>query len=243
MELWQIAAVLILIAIAAAGVAFAVLLQERKRTEKLSAQFGPEYRHTISEAGDRRAAEHELESREQRVRQMEIRPLTHEEHDRFAPAWLQIQARFVDDPPGSISEADQLLTKLMATRGYEVGKDFEERAADVSVDHPQVVSEYRVARDIAERSATEGVETEELRQAMIHYRALFDDLLEVGEEAEPEPVTAEAANEETAEGEAKPQPVTAEAAEGAAGDVQSSEEQAAEVDEAEREKEEISASR
>jgi hypothetical protein len=197
MELWQIAAVLILIAIAAAGVAFAVLLQERKRTEKLSAQFGPEYRHTISEAGDRRAAERELESREHRVREMEIRPLTQEEHDRFAPAWQKIQARFVDDPPASISEADLLLTKLMATRGYEVGKDFEQRAADVSVDHPQVVSEYRVAHDIAERSATEGVETEELRQAMIHYRALFDDLLEVGDgEHQPEVVTVEEPGQE-----------------------------------------------
>jgi hypothetical protein len=183
MELWQIAVVLILIA--AAGVALAMLLQERKRTEKLSSQFGPEYRHALGESGDRRAAERELQSREQRVRKMEIRPLTHEEHDRFAPAWQKVQARFVDDPAGSITEADLLLTKLMATRGYEVRQDFERRAADVSVDHPQVVGEYRFAHETAVRNATDGVETEELRQAMIHYRALFDDLLEVGEQPEP----------------------------------------------------------
>jgi len=196
MELWQIAVVLVLIA--AAGLSLWMLLQERKRTEKLSAQFGPEYRHTVGEAGDRREAEKELQSREHRVREMEIRPLTQEEHDEFAPAWQKVQARFVDDPSGSITEADLLLTKLMATRGYEVGEDFERRAADVSVDHPQVVGEYRVAHDIAVRSATDGVETEELRQAMIHYRSLFDDLLEVGDdEHQPEPVAQAAAVEET----------------------------------------------
>jgi hypothetical protein len=192
MELWQIALVLILIA--AAGVALAMLLQERKRTEKLSAQFGPEYRHMLDEAGDKRAAERELHAREERVRKMQIRPLTDDEHNRFAPAWQKVQARFVDDPAGSITEADLLLTKLMATRGYEVGEDFERRAADVSVDHPQVVGEYRVAHEIAVRNATDGVETEELRQAMIHYRALFDDLLEVEEKPEP---TIEEAERET----------------------------------------------
>jgi hypothetical protein len=197
MELWQIAVVLVLIA--AAGLALWMLLQERKRTEKLSAQFGPEYRHAVGEAEDRREAEKELQSREHRVREMEIRPLTQEEHDEFAPAWQKVQARFVDDPSGSITEADLLLTKLMATRGYEVGEDFERRAADVSVDHPQVVGEYRVAHDIAVRSATDGVETEELRQAMIHYRALFDDLLEVGDdEHQPEPVVETEAVDERA---------------------------------------------
>jgi hypothetical protein len=182
MELWQIA--LVVIVIAAAVIALAVLLQQRTRTQKLSGRFGPEYQHTLEETGDRRAAERELHAREQRVGEMAIRPLTADERDRFTPAWRSVQARFVDDPSGSITEADLLVTKLMATRGYEVGEDFERRAADVSVDHGQVVSDYRVAHAIAERHATDGVETEDLRQAMIHYRALFDDLLEV-EEQEP----------------------------------------------------------
>jgi glycine/D-amino acid oxidase-like deaminating enzyme len=179
MELWQIA--LVVIVLAAAGIGLAMLFRQRTRTQELSGRFGPEYRHTLDEAGDKRAAEQELQAREARVRQMEIRPLTTEERDRFAPAWRSVQARFVDDPSGSITEADLLVTELLAARGYEVGEDFERKSADVSVDHGQVVGEYRLAHAIAERHATDGVDTEELRQAMIHYRALFDELLEVDE--------------------------------------------------------------
>jgi hypothetical protein len=174
--------ILIIVAaiVVVAAVAAAVYFWNRsRRTQELSGRFGPEYQRTVQETGDRRAAEQELEARQERVEQMEIRSLPPDQRERYAAEWRSVQARFVDDPSGSISLADRLVQEVMRARGFDIDTDFDQRAADVSVHHGQAVSEYRQAHDIAERHAAGGVETEELRQAMVHYRAVFDDLLEV----------------------------------------------------------------
>ena len=152
------------------------LLYERRRTDELRTTFGPEYRRAVDETGDRRAAEAELRERKERVAALEIRPLEPADRDRFAKAWRQVQADFVDAPGAAITAADQLIGEVMQARGYPVA-DFEQRVADVSVDHPDVVEHYRAAHAIAGRRTDVSTSTEDLRQAMVHYRALFDDLL------------------------------------------------------------------
>ena len=153
------------------------LLYERRRTDELRSTFGPEYRRTLDETGDRRAAEAELRERKQRVDALDIRPLPPAERDRYAGGWRKVQADFVDAPGSAITEADRLIGEVMQARGYPVS-DFEQRVADVSVDHPAVVEHYRAAHAIAERRSDVTTDTEALRQAMVHYRALFDDLLD-----------------------------------------------------------------
>lgn len=176
MELWLIVAILAVVIIGAGVWVFT----QRRQSERLAERFGPEYERALDDSGDRRAAERELAEREKRVSKLDIRRLDPQERDRFATAWTDVQAQFVDDPSGAIGQADTLVQRVMDARGYPVA-DFEQRAADISVDHPRVVEEYRGAHAIAERHAAGGVETEELRRAMIHYRALFEDLLEVEE--------------------------------------------------------------
>lgn len=149
--------------------------QRRRRSMALRRQFGPEYEREVRTRG-RTAAETELERRETRVHALEIRSLSREDRERFAEQWRAVQARFVDDPGGAVNEADRLVGEVMRERGYPVG-DFEQRAADVSVDHPGVVQNYRAAHEIALRHRSGGANTEDLRKAMVHYRALFEDLL------------------------------------------------------------------
>lgn len=172
----QIAAI-IAVAVLAIGAVVAYSLMQRRRTERLTERFGPEYQRTVEETGGQREAERELEARQRRVEGLEIRRLSADERAAYLGRWKETQARFVDDPPGAISGADMLVQEVMRERGYPM-TDFEQRAADISVDHPHVVAEYRAAHAVTERDATDGVETEDLRQAMVHYRALFDDLLE-----------------------------------------------------------------
>jgi hypothetical protein len=148
-----------------------------RRSEKLRKQFGPEYKRAIDQYGDQRKAEEALLEREKRVRKLDVRGLTAEEQNRFADNWKRTQALFVDEPSRAVGEADSLVKQLLQTRGYPVG-DFEQRAADISVDHPNVVTNYRAARDVAERNKSGKATTEDLRQAMVHYRALFEELLE-----------------------------------------------------------------
>jgi hypothetical protein len=148
-----------------------------RRSEKLRKQFGPEYKRALDQYGDQRKAEAELAAREKRVRKLDIRSLTAEEQNRFADNWKRTQALFVDEPSRAVDEANSLVKELMQTRGYPVG-DFEQRAANISVDHPNVVTNYRAARDIGERSKSGKATTEDLRQAMMHYRSLFEELLE-----------------------------------------------------------------
>jgi nitrogen fixation-related uncharacterized protein len=159
-----------------------VALLWRRRSLKLQEQFGPEYKHAVRQYGDARKAEAELAAREKRVRKLEIRPPTQEDQSRFAEVWKRTQARFVDEPSKAIDEADGLIKEVMQTRGYPVG-DFEQRAADISVDHPDVVINYRAGREIAERNKSGQATTEDLRQAMMHYRSLFEELVEIEEPA------------------------------------------------------------
>jgi len=159
----------------------------KRRTDKLRAQFGAEYDRAVKEDGGRRHAEAGLKERTARVDSLNIRPLTAGDRARFVESWSRVQARFVDGPGGAVTEADQLLRDVMSTRGYPVS-DFEQRAADISVDHPLVMENYRTAHAIAVRQTQGQANTEDLRQAMIHYRTLFDELV-----GEPELTSAKAA--------------------------------------------------
>jgi FtsZ-interacting cell division protein ZipA len=171
---------LLIVIVAIAIVALAIVawsLVQKMRTKRLQGRFGPEYERTVQQIGDRRKAEDELEARKKRVAKLTLRSLFSEEQRRFAGEWAAAQARFVDDPKGAVADANRLVKEAMQARGYPMG-DFEQRAADISVDHPRVVSNYRAAREIAARSAEGKASTEELRQAVVYYRALFEELLE-----------------------------------------------------------------
>ena len=168
--------VVLVIAAAIAGGALVWYLQ-RHRSERLRARFGPEYDRMRAEVGDVRRAEAALAARENRVQKLHIRALNESEVARFAEVWRHIQTLFVDEPKGAVREADQLVNEVMTAKGYPMA-DFNQRSADISVDHPIVVEHYRAARVIAERNDAGAASTEDLRQALIHYRALFDDLLE-----------------------------------------------------------------
>ena len=161
------------------------LVWQRQRSEALRERYGPEYARTVNELGDTRRAESELIRRQERVAALDIRPMNAEMQNRFHQQWRAVQARFVDDPKGAVTDADALVEDAMRTRGYPVS-DFDQRAADLSVHHPRVVENYRAARDIAHRHRRGEATTEDLRQAMVYYRGLFQDLLEDREhEAEP----------------------------------------------------------
>jgi hypothetical protein len=149
----------------------------QRRSRKLQDKFGPEYDRTVEQAGDRRAAEADLLERADRRAELNIVPLEPEARDRYIEAWRSTQAQFVDEPVEATREADRLITSVMRDRGYPVD-DFEQRAADISVDHPQVVDDYRAAHAIAARNDRSEASTEDLRQALVHYRSLFEELLE-----------------------------------------------------------------
>lgn len=185
MEPWAWTVIIFFAVVIPAAIIF-WLYQRSERSKELRAGFGPEYERAVEEHGDRRKAESELAERRKRIEKLHIRPLSREEHDRYADAWRATQTRFVDSPRDSISEADQLVGEVMAARGYPMS-DFEQRAADVSVDHPHVVTNYRSAHRIYEASERGEASTEQLRQAIVHYRALFDELLEVPEPANVRP--------------------------------------------------------
>jgi len=161
----------------------------RQRSAKLQEKFGSEYERTVAEKGDTRKAEDELTDRQKRVSKLEIRPLAADERRRFNDEWRAVQARFVDDPSAAVRDADTLVGRVMEARGYPVG-DFEQRAADVSVDHPSVLEHYRAAHAVALRHAQGQASTEDLRQAMVNYRALFDELLEEPRTVETRPDTS-----------------------------------------------------
>lgn len=151
----------------------------RARSQRLRDRFGGEYDRTIERTGRRREAEAELREREKRREELEIRPLPPLSRERYAEEWRRVQARFVDEPAGAVAEADRLVAQVMRERGYPMD-DFEQRAADVSVDHPAVVEDYRAGHAIYLAYDRGDAGTEDLRQAMVHYRALFAELLEDG---------------------------------------------------------------
>lgn len=172
----------IIIIIATAIVLFVVggflgmYFSRRQRTKRLQKKFGPEYDRTVKDLGDQSEAEDELNARLERVESLDIRSLSEERKEHFANKWQSTQAKFVDQPLVAIQEADQLIKEIMHEKGYPI-EDFDRRAADISVDYPDLVVNYRSMRDIVEKSEHEDISTEELRQAMIHSRSLFEELL------------------------------------------------------------------
>jgi hypothetical protein len=169
-----IIAVLVIIAIVVAIVVY----ERKKKAERLQTRFGSEYDRTVVERGSERNAVAALAAREERVNSLHIRDLAPAERERFLNEWAVVQSRFVDHPRGSVIEADDLVASLMNARGYPVA-DFDQRAADISVNHPRVVENYRSAHTIAQRLSGNEATTEEMRTAMLQYRALFDELLQV----------------------------------------------------------------
>jgi hypothetical protein len=163
----------------------ALLWSRRARSEHLRDQFGPEYERAVEAKGDRAKAEADLAEREKRVKMLDNRPLEAAERREFTQRWDDVQARFVDDPARAVSFADALIGDVLKARGYPVN-DFDQRAGDISVDHPIVVEHYHKAHDIALRHERGEASTEDLRQAMIHYRALFDNLVGVEAPADRE---------------------------------------------------------
>jgi hypothetical protein len=163
-----VVAVLVIISLA--------LLWRRQKTESLRSRFGPEYVRAVEDAGGQHKAEAALQTRAARVSKYDLRPLTAEDQRRFAESWRLVQAKFVDDPAAAAQAADDLLGEVMSVRGYPAA-DLDQRLEDLSVDHGDAVQNYRVARDIVQKHARGDAGTEDLRQAMIHYRTLFEDLL------------------------------------------------------------------
>jgi hypothetical protein len=160
-------------------VAFVLYMKKRKKTTaELRGRFGTEYDRAVQQHGSERKAEAKLTDREARIKMLKIRDLDSMERERYVSQWQAVQSRFVDYPKGTVTEADELVCSLMKARGYPVA-DFDQRAADISVDHPRVVENYRSAHDIALRVGSGSVTTEELRTAMINYRSLFDELVQV----------------------------------------------------------------
>ncbi len=154
-------------------------LRRRKNTTTgLRKKFGPEYDRAVLVHGSERKAEAKLEDRAKRVDSLNLRDLDPAEHERFSKRWESVQTRFIDSPKGAVTEADDLVSSLMKTRGYPIS-DFDQRAADISVDHPRVVENYRSAHEIALRVGKDEATTEELRTAMIHYRSLFEELAQL----------------------------------------------------------------
>ena len=179
--------IVVLIVVVLAIAAAVWLYMQKRRTQTLRSRFGPEYDRMVEDHGDRNRAEKVLLERQKRVDSFDIKPLPPRDRDRFAQRWQDAQSRFVDNPREAVGDADLLLVEVMKARGYPMG-NFEQRAADISVDHPEVVENYRVAHEIALRDRQGKASTEDLRKAMVHYRALFEELLEGYVVAEPQEV-------------------------------------------------------
>jgi hypothetical protein len=170
--------IVVAIVIVAALLAVVASLVARKRTrQRLQDRFGPEYDRTVDEAGGERRAASELRDREKRHEQFDIRPLQPQEAERYRAEWTDVQAKFVDDPALAVGQADRLIMSVMEVRGYPVD-DFDTRASDLSVEHPAVVEHYRTGHRLADDVSGGDESTETLRQAMQHFRALFDELVE-----------------------------------------------------------------
>jgi hypothetical protein len=159
------------------GAVLGMIFARRQRSERLHDQFGTEYDHTVQALGGEKKAHTELEERQRYIKALNIRPLSVSERERYLSDWTAVQSNFVDEPRRAIVDADRLIMEVMQLRAYPVS-DFEQRAADVSVNYPALVSNYRAAREVAIRNENHHAGTEDLRQALINYRSLFDELLE-----------------------------------------------------------------
>ncbi|TDD93630.1 hypothetical protein [Actinomadura rubrisoli] len=158
--------------------AVAYLAWTQARTRRLKRRFGPEYDRALESQGGRAAAERELLSREERHQELELRDLEPQQREQYREQWVRVQERFVDAPEAAVEQADGLVTVVMGERGYPT-RGFEEKAAHLSVEHGRTLEHYRDAHDISARAQGKQASTEELRQAMVHYRALFEELLSV----------------------------------------------------------------
>jgi hypothetical protein len=183
MDTWVWIVIAVAAVVVVAAIAYA-LTSSRRRTH-LREGFGPEYDRAVSEAPSRREAESDLRERQKRHDELELKPLSREARGRYQREWDAAQARFVDDPDGAIRDADELIQSVMSERGYPV-EDFDQRTADLSVEHGDVIHNYRAAHDISRRSIRGEASTEDQRQAFVHYRALFEELVETGEPARAE---------------------------------------------------------
>jgi hypothetical protein len=176
--------VILVVAVVAVIALIGVLTWRKRQSQALQERFGDEYERTVERTGDERAAERDLRAREERRKKLDIRPLPPETRQRYLEDWRTVQGRFVDAPDAAVKDAHALVTNVMRDRGYPM-EDFEQRAADISVDHPEVVEDYRAAGRITAASERGHAGTEELRQAMVHFRALFDRLLDASTHSEP----------------------------------------------------------
>ena len=174
---WILIAAIVVIAAIAIAIVVARSANSRKRTERLKERFGPEYERTLGETGEQRAAEDELAARERRRDKLNIVALSPQAREKYAASWRAVQTAFIDNPSSAVGDADRLVIEVMRERGYPI-EDFDQRAADISVDHPAVVDNYRAAHRISLSQQQGNVDTEEERQAFVHYRALFEKLLE-----------------------------------------------------------------
>jgi hypothetical protein len=181
MDTWVWIVIGVIVAVVVLGLLFSALRTRQSRS--LQDQFGREYDRTVDKAGGRREAERELAERQKRHDELELRPLSQDARERYVREWQVTQGRFVDDPTGAVSEADDLVQRVMRDRGYPVD-DFEQRAADISVEHPDLVEKYRTANGIAQASERGEASTEDLRHSVRHFRALFVELLEVPNDGE-----------------------------------------------------------
>ena len=172
---WFFIGAAVLIAVTLAWIAV-LFVTGRKRTARLKEHFGPEYERAVGEAGDQRAGEEDLVARERKRHKLDIVALSPEAHARYAEHWRTVQTAFVDDPSGAVGTADRLVTQVMRDRGYPID-DFDQRASDISVDHPDVVEHYRAAHTLHLAQEEGNIGTEAQRQAFVHYRALFEQLL------------------------------------------------------------------
>ena len=177
MDQHQLTIIVAFIAVVIMIAVIGFLVMRKRRSQTLRERFGPEYDRVIKKEGDVHRGEDVLQFLTKRREKLQILPLSPSNRSDFASRWTSVQSQFVDDPKGAVSRADQLLNEVMQVRGYPVG-DFDQRAADISVDHPVVVENYRAAHEIALRHNRGQASTEDLRQAMVHYRSLFDELLE-----------------------------------------------------------------
>jgi hypothetical protein len=167
----------VVLAMVIVGVILALVFVRRTRSDRLHDHFGTEYEHTVEALGDEKKAQTELEARQKHIETLDIRPLSASERERYLADWAAVQSEFVDEPGRAIVDADRLIMEVMQLRAYPVS-DFEQRAADVSVSYPALVSNYRAAREIALKNEQHQADTEELRQAMLYYHSLFDELVE-----------------------------------------------------------------
>ena len=177
---WILIAVIVVIIALAIFIA-ARMASSRKQTGRLKERFGPEYERTVRETGEQRAAEAALAERERKREQIDVLPLSPVARDKYVGHWKQVQAAFVDNPSSAVGDADRLVTEVMRERGYPID-DFDQRADDISVDHPKLVGNYRAAHGIYLSQESGNINTEDQRQAFVHYRALFEELLAANHE-------------------------------------------------------------